>query len=296
MSDFIAREPLHGEFMPMPGHDSREGHLVDALHIDADQTLVIRPAMDLKGEPVTDFDTFAERVAVFQEFAAEMPSAGFSAYFGPSGGVIVSEYVQGRVLSKSLHALRDEGVTKQLKTQVVKPTNDLVTSSIDYYKQRITNGEPMVIDVLKSDQYVVGPTATDKRPRPKLVDHDALIVKPTEGGEYDALNRIMFTEYVICHMASLSIFLAHVSRAPEVNNANLFDPTLHKVIDFIDWAGEQGMRPQATIALEGVNPFAAMRSALEDVLAYDGIENITGSMVGVVREALRDARIALQNR
>lgn len=295
MSDFIYREPLHGDFSPMPGHNGREGQLVEALHVDPAQTLVVRPAMDYQGNPVTDFDEFAERVSTFRDYAAEMPCAGFAAYFGPSGGVIVTEYLHGTTLNKAIHSLSDEGITKQLKSQVVKPTNDLVLNSIDYYKDCISKGRPMVVDVLKSDQFVVAPSAADKRPRPKLVDQDALIVAPSENGEYDALNRLLFTEFVICHMASLSIFLSNAARAPELRNPGIFDPTTHKVIEFVEWAEEKGMAPQATTRLE-VKPFVAVRKLVEIIVSQDHVDNLTASAVGQIRESLRDARIALQNR
>lgn len=286
-SEFLRAQPVADGFEPFLEVDQRGAAAIEPLLHHPEQGVILRHITDLDKTPSTDPDSFTRRVNLLRELCDVVPSAHFLPYLGPLGGVVLSEVVDGVPLNRRVHDLR-EGITKADKAQVIGPVQIAIKQVCRYYVERIPNSMPIVVDALKSDQWVVGRTPSSPKIRPLFTDHDAHVVVPDE--DYSEYDRLVIADLVSAQASALAMFLDNVGKLPELRRPNLFKPATDALMHLLYTIAEADIEPESA----GLQPTAIMFEITKMSLGFTEVRNSPMLAMRDIHDKVVEARTKLE--
>ena len=288
-SEWLAAQPTTHQFDVLSSTDQRSAFALEPLLVSTDRQFVLRPITDLDKIPVTDYDTFQTRVNLLRDVCSIVPSATFSPYLGQAGGVIVTEFINGETFNVRAQRLRDEMSATDLE-EVVDSFNDTAPKLTEYYQMAIEKRAPMVVDLFKSNQWVVGASSSDPVVRPRITDHDCHVVLG-HASDYDEHERLVMADLVIVQAAALAIFLSNVGKAPEIQQPKLFGPAIEALVSLIQTASKAGIDPE-TLG----RPSRAIHRIVSDMMLSSRLSNEPMFDIRKVHQKIITARLKYEKK
>lgn len=230
-----------GEYKPFlaPEKDGRQDKpdlLPLLINTGTERRHILRQITDLNGVPITDKVDFERRAEALRHMLEFAPTAPYNPVFVEGvGGFVVTELIHGKTLTGALHSLYQGGkkIDGRVESGLVRPVNNMVTGVTVYSGRQIQSGAPVVVDVLKSDQWMLGPNSEEKKNILQLVDHDMFTIFP-ENGQYDEVARMHILRQALIKAANIGVFLSNLSKMPQIDRPFMFKEALDSVDRFAD--------------------------------------------------------------
>lgn len=239
-----------GDYQPLLAeHEDGRTDIPDVhpLLVDVERTHVVRQLTDLEGCPLSDRDEFERRCAVFGRLVGTVAAAPYTPrYIVGRGGYVATEFIRGgRVLTTALHDLYRRKIDGRSEAGVIRPTNHMIQAVVTNNRDAVAAKGPIVLDILKSNQWMIGPNSRQPKPHLQLVDHDMFVAFPEPSGEYNDVDRLHILRQSLMKAANIGIFLANLSKLPQLRRPGMFQPALDVIDNFMTFTASSQIATDA---------------------------------------------------